>query len=101
MNKAEQRALEAYPVEIVGYTTECRIGAKPQPQDWNDERRKCYAEGYHQAEKDLALTVEDIEHIDLYLCGIRANISGAFAFRKLSEEQYKGVLQRVNQNRNE
>ena len=97
MSKAEERALEAYPVDIVSYTTECRIGAKPKPQDWNDERRKCYAEGYHQAEKDLALTVEDIERIDIFLCGIRANKSGAFTFRKLDDEQYQEVLRRFNQ----
>ena len=51
--KAEERALEVYPVEICGYVTECRIGATPKPQDWNEDKRKCYQEGYEQAEKDL------------------------------------------------
>lgn len=51
--KAEERALEAYPVEICGYVTECRIGATPKPQDWNEDKRKCYQEGYKQAEKDM------------------------------------------------
>ena len=51
--KAEERAMEAYPVEIVGFTTECRVGATPKPQDWNEDKRKCYQEGYEQAEKDL------------------------------------------------
>lgn len=51
--RAEERALEAYPIEICGYVTECRLGAKPQPQDWNEERRKCFQEGYEQAEKDI------------------------------------------------
>lgn len=58
--RAEERALEAYPVEICGYVTECRVGAKPQPQDWNEERRKCFREGYEQAEKDLGwISVKD------------------------------------------
>lgn len=53
MSKAEEKAMEAYPVEIVGYTTECRIGATPRPQDWNETKRECYKEGYYQAEKDV------------------------------------------------
>ena len=51
--KAKERALEVYPVEICGYVTECRIGATPKPQDWNEDKRKCYQEGYEQAEKDM------------------------------------------------
>lgn len=53
MSRAEEKALEAYPVEIVGYTVECRIGAEPEPLDWTKKFRKCFAEGYEQAEKDL------------------------------------------------
>ena len=47
MSKAEERALEAYP-----YAEMCR---------------KKYLEGYHQAEKDLELTVDDIKAIDRLL----------------------------------
>ena len=63
MSKSQERAMETYPVEICGYTVECRVGAKPEPQDWNEERRKCFQEGYETAEKDLALTWEDIKEI--------------------------------------
>ena len=52
ISRAEERAMEIYPVEICGYTVECRVGAKPEPQDWNEERRKCFQEGYETAEKD-------------------------------------------------
>ena len=45
--------MKAYPIEICGYVTECRVGAKPEPQDWNEERRKCFQEGYEAAEKDI------------------------------------------------
>lgn len=51
--RAEEAALKAYPVDICGYTVECRVGAKPQPQDWNEIRRTHFQEGYELAEKDL------------------------------------------------
>lgn len=47
MGKAEERALEKYP-----YAEICR---------------EKYIEGYHQAEKDLELTVDDIKDIDRLL----------------------------------
>lgn len=53
MSKAEERALKAYPVKIAG-----RDG-----YDENLRERKGFVKGYHQAEKDLELTVEDIEII--------------------------------------
>ena len=52
--KAEQRALEAYPVlfsERRGYDNTFK------------DRRESYIKGYHQAEKDLELTWEDIKEI--------------------------------------
>ena len=54
MSKAEERALEAYPKEtrdITGFVVD--IG---HPQYMRD----LYIEGYHQAEKDLKLTWEDV-----------------------------------------
>ena len=50
---AESAALKAYPVDICGYTVECRVGAKPQPLDWNEIRRTHFQEGYEKAERDL------------------------------------------------
>ena len=57
MSKAEDRALEAYPKatrDIGGIVVD--IG---HPQYMRD----LYIEGYHQAEKDLKLTWEDISDI--------------------------------------
>ena len=55
MSKAEERALERFPVHE---------GAS---KEWIEMHLKgvCaeYIEGYHQAEKDLALTWEDISYI--------------------------------------
>lgn len=45
MNKAEERALEAYP------STSHYWNAEP---DRNVEAREFYKQGYHQAEKDVA-----------------------------------------------
>jgi len=55
MSKAEDRALEAYP------STSHYWNAEP---DRNAEAREFYKQGYHQAEKDLELTWEDLKMID-------------------------------------
>lgn len=61
MSKAEERALEKYPKatrDIEGIVVD--IG---HPQYMRD----LYIEGYHQAEKDLELTWEDIKVIEKLL----------------------------------
>ena len=55
MTRAEQRALKAYP----HYTAE--------NLDDVIKARKLFAKGYSQAEKDLALTWEDIKEIQRLL----------------------------------
>lgn len=60
IDKSAQRALEAYPVEMyeeVGWRC----------VDKNTYKRQYFIEGYHQAEKDLKLTWEDIKTIDKLL----------------------------------
>lgn len=59
MSKAEEKSLIAYPkkIEWVGNQWD---GA---PFDVNSEKRFGYQQGYHQAEKDLELTWEDIRII--------------------------------------
>lgn len=59
MTKAEQRALEKYPEKIVSGP----IGYEEDAFDINAFARSIFEEGYEQAEKDLALTVEDIKTI--------------------------------------
>ena len=53
MSKIDKEATSAYPVEICGYTTECRVGATPVPQDWNETKRESYKEGFDRALKCL------------------------------------------------
>ena len=55
-----------------------------------------YEKGYHQAEKDLELTIEDIEKIHTFLYAIKHNKQGVFTFIRLSDEQYQEVLKRFN-----
>lgn len=53
ISKAEERALEAYPDMTFPFT----------PLDLNAYRREAFINGYEAAEKDLALTPEDIRKI--------------------------------------
>lgn len=54
MSRAEKRALEAYP-KSEKYTTSQRLIV--------NDLRDGFIQGYEQAEKDLALTWEDIKEI--------------------------------------
>ena len=82
IDKATERALEAYPKEtrdIGGIVID--IG---HPQYMRD----LYIEGYHQAEKDLELTWKDIEKI----CLIAKEVHQFRGF--WSESVYQEVLKR-------
>ena len=59
MSKAEEKALKEYPQNIV---TDYNGS-----HDLNYHKRVLYQQGYHQAEKDLELTWEDIKTIDKLL----------------------------------
>ena len=58
-----------------------------------------FIEGYHQAEKDLELTVDDVEKIHTFLYAIKNNKKGVFTFTRLPDEQYQEVLKRFNKER--
>lgn len=71
MSKAEERALEKYPImsnddkeglealKYIGMECECAS----EFNEVQEAKQAYFIEGYHQAEKDLELTVEDIAHI--------------------------------------
>lgn len=88
--RAEELALQMYPV-FMWYDNNlyCNVDA-------NLEQRVAYRQGYEQAEKDLALSIDDIEKIHTFLYAIKNNKQGAFTFTRLSDEQYKEVLRRFN-----
>ena len=55
----------------------------------------------HQAEKDLGLTIEDIEKIHTFLYAVKNSKQGVFTFTRLSDEKYQEVLKRFNGQRND
>ena len=88
MSKAKERAKERYSI-VRGDDTQETSGIDMQ-------RASDFIDGYEQAEKDLALTIEDIEKIHTFLYAIKHNKQGVFTFTRLSDEQYQEVLNRFN-----
>ena len=67
MSKAEDRGLEKYPIEMykeVGWRC----------VDKNADKRKYFIEGYHQAEKDLELTWEDMRELYIIFAEVDTEI---------------------------
>jgi len=77
MTKAEKRALEKYPANKTVF-------------DKYEKQRYAFICGYIQAEKDLALTWEDIENV----CLIAREVHQFRGF--WSESVYQEVLNRFN-----
>lgn len=61
MSKAEQSALEAYPKDIEEWVD---VNGVKSVVDSNSWQRAIFLKGYHQAEKDLELTWEDLALIE-------------------------------------
>ena len=88
MSKAEERALEAYPKDIEKYVG---VNGVKSVVDNNSWQRAIFLKGYQQAEKDLALTWEDIEVIDQIFTDVFKD-----DFDVLTNEYYQEVLNRFN-----
>lgn len=59
MSRAEQAAMKAYPEDWqAGYFDD-----PDEVRDDNEEAREYFQQGYGQAEKDLALTADDVKNI--------------------------------------
>lgn len=82
INKAEEAALKAYPYDGGAKGWICKSS------------RPIFIKGYEQAEKDLALTIQDLELLHTFLYAVKNNKHGAFTFTKLTDEQYAEVLKR-------
>ena len=103
MSKASEAALKAYPVEMTPLNYQDLIdqfGGKTEI-DVNTYPRCLFQMGYEQAEKDLALTVQDLELLHTFLYAVKNNKQGAFTFTRLSDEQYEEILRRFNNTRKE
>ncbi len=55
------------------------------------------AEALWPKEKDLSLTIDDIERIHTLIYAVKNNKKGAFTFTRLSDEQYEEVLKRYKE----
>ena len=103
MSKAEDRALEAYPKMSRVSEPHGLIPADNKSHylgDGNEEKREGFIVGYHQAEKDLELSWEDIADI-LDVTDVIANDdSMEERLKTMSEEEYcQEVLKRFKENR--
>ena len=63
-------------------------------------QRVAYIKGYHQAEKDLELTWEDIEKIDNITIRLDASLESR-GMSMSNQEFYQEVLKRFNEQRND
>lgn len=92
MSKAEERAIEKYPIEMyeeVGWRC----------VDKNTHKRQYFIEGYHQAEKDLKLTLEDIR--ELYIIFAEVDTEIELCKTDIKPETlgyYQEVLRRYKEN---
>ena len=91
MSKAEEAALKAYPIQkprsLFGFSLEYSHIL---------HRREAFAEGYEQAEKDLALTWQDMETI----AKIIHNLVFTITADEPVENIYEEVLKRFSEKRN-
>lgn len=77
MSKAEERALEAYPKMSRISEPHNIIPADNKSHylgDANEEKREGYIKGYHQAEKDLELTWEDMRELYIIFAEVDTEI---------------------------
>ena len=94
MSKAEEEANKRYSITR-GDDTEETSGIDMQ-------RASDFIEGYHQAEKDLELTWEDIEQIlDIINNLVDENFNADDFGVRADKEFYQEVLKRFNRKRNE
>ena len=81
MSKAEEKALKEYPQNIV---TDYNGS-----HDLNYYKRVLYQQGYHQAEKDLELSWEDIKLLDKIF--MNEKITNGLI---LGKKEYEEILKR-------
>lgn len=94
MTRAEEAALE-YNCALCN-TDVRHCGLRKSP-GINCKDCNLFILGYEQAEKDLALTINDLELLHTFLYAIKNNKQGCFTFTRLSNEQYEEILRRFNE----
>ena len=96
MNRSEEAAMKAYPDNDVLFFAKDAEG-NDHPVTIFGREVNGFIFGYEQAEKDLALTINDLELLHTFLYAIKNNKQGCFTFTRLSNEQYEEVLRRFNE----
>lgn len=92
--RAEQAALKAYPfIPLPQYDLR-----DENPTDGNKIHRRIFLEGYEQAEKDLALTPEDIGLINKLLFDMHFEGFDVYSTEKAHERNVE-ILRRFNEQR--
>lgn len=101
MSKAEDRALEKYPfmsdddkegleaLKYIGMECECASVFN----EAQEAKQSYFIEGYHQAEKDLELTWEDIKEICVQSVLVEVDLGGLVS----DERHYTEVLKRFKE----
>lgn len=90
--RAEEAALEAYPKLKCKRSDWVEYQVK-RGEDLNNSNREIFRKGYEQAEKDLALTWEDVQLLDFYAMECQVEESKGRKFNS-SQEFFEEVLQR-------
>ena len=95
MTKAEEAALRAYPPTFsFGKKDAKRIQA--ESVDTHQPIRTIFIRAYEQAEKDLALTWEDVAKIDAIIMDVNNEFAIDNSKEMSSQKFYKEVLKRFN-----
>lgn len=88
--RAEQRAMEAYPINI----KEClHNDGLYYEDDIHEDFRIGFIQGYEQAEKDFGLTWEDVQLLDFYAMKCQIEELEGRKFNS-SQEFFEEVLRR-------
>ena len=89
-DRARQKALEKFPIlfgERIGY----------DKTNLQQERRNAYEKGYHQAEKDIELTWEDMRKLHIIFTEVDVEVElGKIDIKTETLGYYEEVLNRFN-----
>lgn len=95
--KGLDEAAEKYGRDI--FINDCMVNGECDEHDLSDAFKAGAEWMVGQTEKDLALTLEDIERLHTFLYAVKNNKHGCFTFTRLSDEQYQEVLRRFNESK--
>lgn len=90
--RAEQAALIAYPPEMI--YGESTLDGK---YDGNATPRYYYIKGYEQAEKDIALTWQDVAKLDAIILDVNNEFAVDYSKEISRQKFYEEVLRRFNE----